>query len=90
MTYLLPSELTSVTCQIYVTQVSPAPNCPSGQKTDIFCPRSTGKGSTEDDYSLEEKLLKERVRMMSVGVTSYSWANGKGAKGMLVPFTGSL
>ena len=28
--------------------------------------------------------------MISTGLTSYSWANGKGAKGMLVLFRGAL
>jgi len=90
VTYLLPSDPTSLTCQLYATQVSPAPNNPPGRTIDLFRPPSTGKGGTEDDYSLEEKLRRERARMMSTGVTSYSWANGKGAKGMLVPFGGAL
>mmetsp|Transcript_22680 Transcript_22680/g.65331 ORF Transcript_22680/g.65331 Transcript_22680/m.65331 type:complete len:922 (+) Transcript_22680:3-2768(+) len=82
VTYLLPSDPASLTRQLYATHSA------TGRTIELFQP--TGGGGTEDDYSPEEKLRRERARMMATGVTCYSWAAGKGAKNMLVPFGGAL
>ena len=45
-------------------------------------------GEDEKSFSKEEKLRRERARIMSVGVTEYSWA--KRANRILVPRDGAL
>ena len=47
-----------------------------------------GGGVTEDKLSPEEKLARERQRMLALGVTSYAWA--KRAERMLLPLTGEI
>ena len=51
VTYLLPSDATSLTRELYATRVV------GGEKTiELFQP--TGTGGTESDFSLEEKVRK--------------------------------
>lgn len=45
-------------------------------------------GNTEENLSLEEKLLRERQRQRTLGITQYSWSK-KGNR-ILVPLKGSL
>jgi len=93
VTYLLPSDATSLTRQLYATQVLPKSD--TAQTIELFQPEG---GGTEKDFSLEEKLRRERARMMSTGVTSYSWAAGdanangddNGPRKMIIPFGGAL
>lgn len=84
-TYLLPSDPTSLTRMLYATRIVGGGEQP--KTMELFQP---GGGGTEDDFSPEEKLRRERARMMATGVTSYAWASGEGAKAMLVPFGGAL
>lgn len=81
VTYLSPdpAEPTSLTRKLWATNVH------TGETVELFQP---GKAGQEDDFSLEEKLRRERARMMATGVTSYAWA-GKANK-MLVPLGGAL
>ena len=104
ITYLLPSDPTSLTRQLYATQVLPQSQSDvKAQTIELFqhC-SSKGAGGTENDFSLEEKLRRERARMMSTGVTSYSWAsdddddaalnssNSPTNRKMIIPFGGAL
>jgi len=69
----------------------------TGKTLELLNPEGAGE---EKDFSLEEKLRRERARMMATGVTSYAWANGvKRSSGsepqqqqqrMLVPLGGAL
>lgn len=82
VTYLAPADPTSLTRRLYGTYLKTnALQCP----IEVFQPKGQGE---EGDFSLEEKLRRERARMMSTGVTSYAWA-GKCHK-MLIPLGGSL
>ncbi len=47
-----------------------------------------GGGVTEDKLSPEEKLARERQRMLALGVTSYAWAREQDR--MLIPLTGEI
>ncbi len=47
-----------------------------------------GKGDTEDNLSAEEKLRRERQRMMSLGVTRYYWSKTGGK--IMIPLGGDL
>ena len=82
VTYLLPSDPTSLTRQLYAADVR------TGETLELFQP--SGGGGTEDDFTPEEKLRRERLRMMATGVTSYAWSAGEGSGTMLIPFGGAL
>ncbi|HLT38626.1 MAG TPA: DPP IV N-terminal domain-containing protein, partial [Enhygromyxa sp.] len=45
-------------------------------------------GVSEDKLSPEEKLARERQRMLALGITSYAWA--KHLDRMLIPLTGEI
>ncbi|HVI01048.1 MAG TPA: DPP IV N-terminal domain-containing protein [Enhygromyxa sp.] len=47
-----------------------------------------GGGVSEDKLSPEEKLARERQRMLALGVTSYAWARAHDR--MLIPLTGEI
>jgi dipeptidyl-peptidase-4 len=47
-----------------------------------------GGGVSEDKLSPEEKLARERQRMLALGVTSYAWARHQNR--MLLPLTGEV
>jgi dipeptidyl-peptidase 4 len=47
-----------------------------------------GGGVSEDKLSPEEKLARERQRMLSLGITSYAWAKQRDR--MLIPLTGEI
>jgi dipeptidyl-peptidase 4 len=79
ITYLAPEDPTSLTRQLYATSLS------SNTTVPLFQPGNEGQ---ETDFSLEEKLRRERARMHSTGVTSYAWANKVPV--MLVPLGGAL
>jgi len=57
-----------------------------GERSLLFTP--PGGGATEDNLSEEEKLRRERLRMRSLGVTSYQWSKKSGR--FLVPVRGDL
>lgn len=46
-----------------------------------------GEGATEDNLSLEEKLRRERMRQLDLGVTDYAWSS-KGS--LLIPMPDGL
>lgn len=46
------------------------------------------KGASEDHLSPEEKLRRERQRMMALGISQYQWANRKSF--LLLPLLGSI
>jgi dipeptidyl-peptidase-4 len=58
----------------------------SGTRTLLFTPPEGG--ATEENLSQEEKLVRERMRMRSLGVTSYAWARDKDR--FLVPVRGDI
>ena len=51
-----------------------AMNIESGEVREL-CTPPTGTGE-EENYSLEEKLRRERARQLHTGITSYAWAEG--------------
>ena len=79
ITYLAPSDPTSLTRELYGKSLK------TGKQVEVFQPGQSGQ---ESDFSLEEKLRRERSRMMSTGVTSYEWASKENI--MLIPLGGAL
>ncbi|MGH1346216.1 MAG: DPP IV N-terminal domain-containing protein [Nannocystales bacterium] len=79
LTYLFSPE-GSLNRDLYTQPVE------SGARKLLFTP--PGGGATEDNLSEEEKLQRERLRMRSLGVTSYAWS--KKADRFLVPVRGDL
>ena len=79
LTYLFSPE-GSLSRDLYVQPVD------GGERSLLFTP--PGGGATEENLSEEEKLRRERMRMRSLGVTSYAWAKKTGA--FLVPVRGDL
>ncbi len=79
LTYLFSPE-GSLSRDLYVQPVD------GGERTLLFTP--PGGGATEENLSEEEKLQRERMRMRSLGVTSYAWAKKTGT--FLVPVRGDL
>lgn len=57
----------------------------TGEKRVLFSPERT---ATEGNLSAEEKLMRERQRIMATGVTTYEWAQDVPI--MLVPLLGDL
>jgi len=47
-----------------------------------------GKGDTEENLSAEEKLRRERQRIMTVGVTRYYWSKSGGK--LMIPLGGDI
>eukprot|EP00978_Attheya_sp_CCMP212_P041542 scaffold239363_cov50-Attheya_sp.AAC.1 len=66
ITYLLSQEATSLTRQLYATNIA------THETRPLFAPPS----DSQTEYSLEEKLRRERARLMATGVTSYQVASG--------------
>lgn len=81
--YLKSKEYGSLSRQLYATNVS------TGDTQAVAC---TAPGTGEEaELSLEEKLRRERARMMNTGVTSFKVAGSEGSKGrVLVPLGGAL
>jgi len=78
ITYLASADGESLFRQLYAMEIE------SGQVREL-CTPPTGTGE-EENYSLEEKLRRERARQLHTGITSYAWAEGaKGAGKILVP-----
>jgi len=80
VTYLGSVEAASLTRQLYVYDRE------TGSTSLVIAPRE-GSGE-EKSFSKEEALRRERARIMSTGVTEYSWA--KNACRLLVPMDGAL
>ena len=80
VTFLGSSDASSLTRQLY------AYDRETGQTNEVISP-SAG-GGEEKTFSKEEQLRRERQRIMSTGVTEYSWA--KKADRLLVPKDGAL
>mmetsp|Transcript_132123 Transcript_132123/g.313181 ORF Transcript_132123/g.313181 Transcript_132123/m.313181 type:complete len:842 (-) Transcript_132123:51-2576(-) len=79
--FLKSSEYGSLSRQLYAMEVS------SGKTFPLACtPPGTGE---EKELTLEEKLRRERARMMNTGVTSFKVA-GSGHGRVLVPMAGAL
>ena len=80
VTYLAPApdQATSLTRQLWATHMA------TGETKELL--QSGGSGN-EDDFSLEEKLRRERARVMTTGVTSYVTSS---TGSMLVPLGGAL
>mmetsp|Transcript_366 Transcript_366/g.996 ORF Transcript_366/g.996 Transcript_366/m.996 type:complete len:847 (+) Transcript_366:33-2573(+) len=79
--YLKSSEYGSLSRQLYATNVS------TGETFALACtPPGVGE---EKELSLEEKLRRERARIMNTGVTSFKVA-GKDKGRVLVPMGGAL
>eukprot|EP00929_Paragymnodinium_shiwhaense_P113047 TRINITY_DN81310_c0_g1_i1.p1 TRINITY_DN81310_c0_g1~~TRINITY_DN81310_c0_g1_i1.p1 ORF type:complete len:902 (+),score=201.84 TRINITY_DN81310_c0_g1_i1:101-2806(+) len=79
--YLKSADYGSLSRGLYATDVK------TGATKPVACtPPGTGE---EKDLSLEEKLRRERARIMNTGVTSYAIA-GDGAGKILVPINGAL
>merc|ERR1719277_873704 len=81
--YLRSPKYGTLSQQLYATNVA------TGAVREVACtPPGTGE---EKDLSLEEKLRRERARMMNTGVTSFKVAGEKGSAGrLLVPMGGAL
>merc|ERR1719382_2040404 len=81
--YLRSAEYGNLSRQLYATCVE------TGETTALACsPPGTGE---EENLSLEEKLRRERSRMMNTGVTSFKVAGDAGSSGrILVPMGGAL
>ena len=81
ITYLAPdsSDAKSLTRKLWATNVA------TGETKELLQPGETGQ---ESDFSLEEKLRRERARLMTTGVTSYATSSSSGK--MLVPLGGAL
>ena len=47
-----------------------------------------GEGATEENLSLEDRLRRERMRQLELGVTAYRWAPGQAR--LLLPFPDGL
>lgn len=81
MLYLKSSEYGSLSRQLYATNVT------TGKTFPLACtPPGVGE---EKELSLEEKLRRERARIMNTGVTSFKVA-GKSKGKVLVPMGGAL
>lgn len=79
--YLKSSEYGSLSRQLYATEVS------TGKTFPLACtPPGAGE---EKELSLEEKLRRERARIMNTGVTSFKVAGSSKGK-VLVPLGGAL
>ena len=79
--YLKSSEYGSLSRQLYATNVD------TGETFPLACtPPGVGE---EKELSLEEKLRRERARIMNTGVTSFKVA-GKSKGRVLVPMGGAL
>jgi dipeptidyl-peptidase-4 len=80
VTYLAPAadQANSLTRKLWATHVA------TGETKELLQPGDSGK---EDDFSLEEKLRRERARVMTTGVTSYVTCD---SASMLVPLGGAL
>ena len=79
----------------YVTYLGVPPGAASLTQQLFAYDRTTGEtkqvigsGAGEESFSKEEKLRRERQRIMSVGVTEYSWATK--ADLILIPKDGAL
>ena len=88
ITYLAADDSTSLTKRLYATNVA------TGETQELLNPNKSGQ---EDDYSLEEQLRRERARIMTTGVTSYTMAtttksshNHHDTTIMMVPLGGAL
>ena len=79
LTYLFSPE-GSLSRDLYTQPID------GGERRMLFTP--PGGGETEENLSEEEKLRRERMRMRSLGVTSYTWS--KRADRVLVPVRGDL
>lgn len=81
--YLRSSGYGSLSRQLYSTDVA------TGVTSQVAV---TAPGTGEEaELSLEEKLRRERARMMNTGVTSFKVAGKAGSKGkLLVPLGGAL
>jgi dipeptidyl-peptidase-4 len=82
ITYLAPdgADAKSLTRKLWATNVE------TGETKELLQPGDSGQ---ESDFSLEEKLRRERARLMTTGVTSYVTSTSAGGK-MLVPLGGAL
>jgi dipeptidyl-peptidase-4 len=77
-----PDQANSLTRKLWATDVM------TGETKELLQPGDSGK---EDDFSLEEKLRRERARLMTTGVTSYVTSDsGTKSSSMLVPLGGAL
>eukprot|EP00927_Polykrikos_kofoidii_P030705 TRINITY_DN26433_c0_g1_i1.p1 TRINITY_DN26433_c0_g1~~TRINITY_DN26433_c0_g1_i1.p1 ORF type:complete len:860 (-),score=124.28 TRINITY_DN26433_c0_g1_i1:70-2523(-) len=81
--YLKSEDYGSLKRQLYATEVD------TGVAKQLACtPPNTGE---EKELSLEEKLRRERARVMNTGVTSFKVAGSDGSHGcVLVPMGGAL
>eukprot|EP00588_Corethron_pennatum_P005698 CAMPEP_0194296864 /NCGR_PEP_ID=MMETSP0169-20130528/57363_1 /TAXON_ID=218684 /ORGANISM="Corethron pennatum, Strain L29A3" /LENGTH=823 /DNA_ID=CAMNT_0039046483 /DNA_START=119 /DNA_END=2590 /DNA_ORIENTATION=+ len=79
VTYLAPAAGGSLSRNLWATDLT------TGETRALF---QSGDLGREEDFSPEEKLRRERTRMMATGVTSYAWASK--ADRMLVPIGGAL
>eukprot|EP00966_Prymnesium_polylepis_P062700 1455389-Prymnesium_polylepis.1 len=76
VTYLGSADAASLTRQLF------AYDRETGETKQVI---SSGGG--EESFTKEEKLRRERARIMSVGITEYSWASQ--ANRILVPLNGA-
>jgi len=81
--YLRSAEYGTLSRRLYATNVA------TGATQEVACtPPGTGE---EKELSLEEKLRRERARIMNTGVTSFKVAGPDGSAGrVLVPMGGAL
>ena len=80
ITYLGPTDGASLTRRLYAYDRT------TRETSEVIAP-AAGEGE-EASLSKEEQLRRERARVMSTGLTSYSWAAG--AERLLVPKDGAL
>ncbi len=73
--YLASADGESLFRQLYAMDIE------TGQVREL-CTPPTGTGE-EENYSLEEKLRRERARQLHTGITSYAWAEGAEGTGAL-------
>ena len=78
VTYLASAD-GSLTRQLYAMDIA------TGEVRQLCKPHS-GTGE-EDNFSLEEKLRRERSRQLHTGITSYAWAKATPAPGLPAPPT---
>lgn len=72
LAYLLPNDATSMTRQLFVL------NTKTGTKAQV---NVGGVATEEGNFSLEEQMRRERLRLMATGVTSYELSKeGKDGK----------
>jgi len=81
--YLRSAEYGTLSRRLYATDTA------TGATREVACtPPGTGE---EKELSLEERLRRERARMMNTGVTSFKVAGAEGRAGrVLVPMGGAL